>query len=272
MKRIGFASMNGGTGKSSLLIMTANCLSAAGFRVLVIDITMNKSVSFYYLNAETEQAVGYKNIGLALSKPDNKLDDYILLTDKFHVDIIPAPFNSVELRNLPLQHLTGMLAELNGQYDFVFMDLQSGYDVSALHLYNASDLIVRPVRPCFFDFSAESFFRDSNETVMNKNDCRLCINGYSANEKSNEVYDVSAAEKKYIDRFCQSFQTVVSSAFVPFTSAVRAITDTRRNMFLRETGSFEVEKGIVVQSELFNSVYNLAQIIHGGHFNKPEEF
>lgn len=272
MKLIGFASMNGGTGKSSLLIMTANCLAAAGFHVLVIDITLNKSVSFYYLNSETEKAVEYKNIDLALSKPDNKLDDYILLTDKFYVDIIPAPFDSVELRNLPLQHLTGMLAELKGQYDFVFIDMQSGYDGSALSLYNASDLIIRPVRPCFFDFAAESFFHDITETDIRHVSCRLCINGYSAGEKRNEADDASIAEKEYIERFCKSFQTVLSSAFVPFTSAVRAITDTNRNMFLRENGSTKIKDGIVVQSELFNVVYNLAQTIHGGHFNKPEEF
>ena len=54
MRVVTFSSLKGGVGKSSLTIQTANCLGAADFKVLVIDMDLNNSVSSYYLDDETK--------------------------------------------------------------------------------------------------------------------------------------------------------------------------------------------------------------------------
>jgi cellulose biosynthesis protein BcsQ len=45
---IDFTSIKGGVGKSRGAILLANCLGAAGKRVLIIDRDHNNSTSFYY--------------------------------------------------------------------------------------------------------------------------------------------------------------------------------------------------------------------------------
>jgi cellulose biosynthesis protein BcsQ len=40
----------GGVGKTRMVILAANCLGAAGKRVLVMDMDFNNSASFYYRN------------------------------------------------------------------------------------------------------------------------------------------------------------------------------------------------------------------------------
>ncbi|MDR2028298.1 MAG: ParA family protein, partial [Treponema sp.] len=46
---IAFISIKGGVGKSRGAILTANCLGAAGKRVLIIDMDHNNSTTYYYL-------------------------------------------------------------------------------------------------------------------------------------------------------------------------------------------------------------------------------
>ena len=60
MQVITFSSIKGGTGKTSHVIMSANCLGAAGYRVLVIDMDLNNAASFYYLNEQTQARVNEK--------------------------------------------------------------------------------------------------------------------------------------------------------------------------------------------------------------------
>jgi len=51
MKTICFSSIKGGTGKSSLCILTANYAASAGYRVLVADLDIQNSVTSYYLDS-----------------------------------------------------------------------------------------------------------------------------------------------------------------------------------------------------------------------------
>jgi hypothetical protein len=44
-----FSANKGGAGKTRQAILTANCLGAAGKKVLVIDMDFNNSATFYYL-------------------------------------------------------------------------------------------------------------------------------------------------------------------------------------------------------------------------------
>ena len=46
MKTISFGSLKGGTGKSSLALLTARRLASAGKKVLVVDFDINNSASF----------------------------------------------------------------------------------------------------------------------------------------------------------------------------------------------------------------------------------
>ena len=63
MKVVTYSSIKGGVGKSSIAAMTANCLAASGKKVLVIDMDVNNSMSFYYLDKKgAEQYVSTKHL------------------------------------------------------------------------------------------------------------------------------------------------------------------------------------------------------------------
>ena len=64
METITFASIKGGTGKSSLTILSANLLASRGFKVLVIDLDVQNSTTFYYLDQAED--VEQRNIARAL--------------------------------------------------------------------------------------------------------------------------------------------------------------------------------------------------------------
>ena len=64
MKTICFSSIKGGTGKSSLCILTANYAASAGYRILVADLDLQNSASSYYLDSPDE--ADRKNIADAL--------------------------------------------------------------------------------------------------------------------------------------------------------------------------------------------------------------
>ena len=78
MRVVTFSSLKGGVGKSSLTIQTANCLGAAGFKVLVIDMDLNNSVSSYYLDDQTKELIGEKNIANVKLPVDNGLVSKIM--------------------------------------------------------------------------------------------------------------------------------------------------------------------------------------------------
>ena len=68
MKTIAFSSIKGGTGKSSLAILISNMLGQQDYRVLVIDMDVQNSATFYYL--DKANGVDQKNVARALQTQD----------------------------------------------------------------------------------------------------------------------------------------------------------------------------------------------------------
>ena len=264
MKVITVSSIKGGTGKTSHVIMVANCLGAAGYRVLGIDMDLNNAASFYYLNEQTQERVNEKNIAAAISRADNHLEDYILLTDHRGVDIIPSSLYLVDMRGVSDRRLAQMLPTISDQYDFVLIDTQPTYDNLVLAAYNASDIIITPANLCTFDYNTATFLRDKIATETDKiNNWYITINGYNARY----AQAGTGIQKEYIDYFQKDFALTPAQTWLPWTSAVRKITD--QNMYLsdKKTG-----KDIVINPKLHDAVCSLAETIVGNSFFRPEEF
>lgn len=91
MKTIAFASIKGGTGKSSLAILTANMLAQRHNRVLVIDMDVQNSTTFYYL--DKADAVEQKNVARALQTQEAASN--VLTTHRKNVDLLGSHFELV---------------------------------------------------------------------------------------------------------------------------------------------------------------------------------
>ena len=250
--------MKGGVGKSSTAIQIANCLGKTGKKVLIIDMDLNNSVSSYYLTDETKNSTE-KNIANALSKASNNLNDYILLTDRYAVDLIPSSLYLVDLRGLSERRLSQLLPTIENAYDYVIIDTQPTYDNLVLNAYYASDYIITPLHLSLFDYNTSLFMADKLKMETDKfQNWFLHINGF--NHRFEDAK--KGQQKEYIDVFKNTFDNLTpAAAWFPWTSAMRQVID--RNMFL----SITEKEGCICNPALFNSICNLADIF----FNANEE-
>ena len=147
-----FSSLKGGTGKSSAAIIVSMALKSAGKRVLGIDMDINNSFSFYFLEDGNESE--RKNIAYALQS-DNLLD-FIIHTNK-GVDIIPSSLRLVDLRAMSTSILKRLIPSLENAYDIVIIDTAPTYDNIVLNAVNASDYVITPINYSQFDFNSSIF-------------------------------------------------------------------------------------------------------------------
>lgn len=251
MQVITFSSLKGGVGKSSATIQVANCLGKAGKKVLVIDMDLNNSVTSYYLNDETKLGIDDKNIANALSKTTNNLNDYIILTDRERVDLIPSSLYLVDLRGLSEKRLSQLIKTVDN-YDYVIIDTQPTYDNLVLNAYYASDFIITPIYLSLFDYNTALFLSDKLKMETGKFDnWFLHINGFNHRFEDSKT----GSQKEYLDVFKNEFKNLTPiESWFPWTSTMRQIID--RNLFLSEE---EQKSGnSICNPSLFNSVCALA--------------
>lgn len=248
-----FSSLKGGVGKSSLTIQTANCLGAAGFKVLVIDMDLNNSVSSYYLDDKTKELIGQKNIASALSMSTNKLQDYIVPTKHKGVSLIASSLYLIDLRGISERRLSQLLPTLENKFDVVIIDTQPTYDNLVLNAYTASDLIITPINLSLFDYNTAVFLRDKLATETDKGNCwYLHVNGY------NKRYGDAKAgnQKEYLDLFRQTFDNFTPpQSWIPWTTTIRSVID--REMEL----SMNPGPNRIANPVLFNSIRELSECL-----------
>ncbi len=217
-KVIAFASLKGGTGKSSSSILLANCLSAFGKRVLVIDMDLNNSCTFTYL--ENEQGKAQKNIAFALQSED--LSKHTLPTSIPGVDIIASSLYIVDLRTIATNRLKSLIPTLEGIYDVVIIDTSPTYDNLVLTAISAADIVLTPVMLTQFDFNTALFLRGklASETDASHK-WHLMYNGY---DRRFEAFEHSS-QHDYVSLFEGTFSNILPTARLPWTTQVRRYID-----------------------------------------------
>lgn len=218
-----FSSLKGGVGKSSLTIQTANCLGAAGFRVLVIDMDLNNSVSSYYLDDKTKDLIGEKNIAAAMAKGTNNLQDFTVATRHRGVELIASSLYLIDLRGISERRLSQLMPTIQDRYDVAIIDTQPTYDNLVLNAYTASDLIITPINLSLFDYNTAVFLRDKLATETDKADnWFLHVNGY--NRRYGDAK--AGSQKEYLDLFRATFGNLTPpESWIPWTNSLRSVID-----------------------------------------------
>jgi chromosome partitioning protein len=220
VKVIAFSSIKGGTGKSSLAILTANYCAAAGARVLMVDLDIQNSASFYYL--DDFSAVDRHNVALALNS--GKIAENILPSNYMGIDILPAHFALVNLRTLGERTLKRQIAETALPYDFAFVDCAPTYDNLVLNALNAADLILTPVRFSQFDYKGAVFYRDQIEKDTDRLPAwHILFNFYRPPRTEN----AEALGNQYESTFRETFDKAILPFMIPDSSLVQRAVDTR---------------------------------------------
>jgi len=105
MKTISFCSVKGGTGKSTLSILTALTLKAQGNSVVFIDLDPQHSGTFFF----TEEA-GNKSVFNAFM--GQSLESQIIKTD-YEIDLIPSDLRLLDVRTIESNRLKKLLKGLD---------------------------------------------------------------------------------------------------------------------------------------------------------------
>jgi chromosome partitioning protein len=259
-----FSANKGGVGKTRQALLTANCLGAAGKRVLVIDMDFNNSATFYYLPPDQSGAARDKNIADALARESNQLPDYILPTNHQGVDLLASSRYLADLRSINEKRLSRMIPALAGKYDLVIIDCQPDYNNLTLNALNASRLIITPVLKDLDSFNAAAFLGQKIALDTDKQDSLyITINGY------NRHYEeaIGGKQKEYIDVYRNEFLRITDpDAWFPWTADMNEIKDRKKKL------SDTPLRGEVCNPELYHAVIRLSEFLIQGTFGKPEAF
>ncbi len=222
MKSIGFISIKGGCGKSSLAILTANMTAAAGLKTLFIDADVQNSGTFYYLPESTEP----EGRNLARALMGGNLSANVITTGENQPDIIASSFDLLKLRGLSIRTLSQSMGQLEGLYDAVIIDTAPTLDALVLNAAQAVDTIITPVLPSSFDWKSALFLRDQLTLELGP-DCLDKWHVLRNRWKAPRANAVNSAITQYNQLFADSLTDNLLPATIPECAAVRQLIDFR---------------------------------------------
>ena len=212
MKTITYSAIKGGVGKSSLCILTANYLASSGKKVLVIDMDIQNSTTFYY--SPEEELTDKKNIFRALS--DDNLRNNIIKTDS--IDIISSSFNLIKIRAISEKTLSKTIGQVSDDYDYCLIDTAPTFDNIVLNAVIASDLIITPVFFSQFDWKSACFFRDQIDFETDKlSNWKVLFNKYRKPRSDNLDTELN----QYIQIYHEEFKDYLLKTRIPETSYIK---------------------------------------------------
>jgi chromosome partitioning protein len=219
MRTICFSSIKGGTGKSSLCILTANYAASAGSRVLVADLDLQNSATSYYLDSPDE--ADRKNIAAALHT--EHIAENIIPSNYPGIDILASSLDLVKLRAIGERTLARILSTSDRPYDFLFVDTPPTYDNIVLNAVNASDLIITPVAFSQFDYKGAFFYEAQLKRDTDKQSSwRILFNFYRPPRSDNP----DALRNQYEALFRDAFGNTILPVTIPDTTLIRRSIDT----------------------------------------------
>lgn len=237
-----FPSLKGGVGKSTLVILLANYFAAAGYVILVIDLDINNSLTFYYRLGEYALNTQNKNIAKALYD-DGKIDDNIVQTHKKNISIIPSSLNLTDLRAMDTRRLQKKLAESERlkEFDFILLDNAPTYDNIVISSIRASDYIITPVNFDQFNINTTKFleYKILDEIPEKMESWYLLYNGY--NEQS-AVYE-NSIQSQLMAVYQESFHNVLDVKF-PRSAAARRHIDTNQIISKKNKDTFKLWQAV----------------------------
>lgn len=225
MKTICFSSLKGGSGKSSLSILTADVLSRSGKRVLALDMDIQNSLSYQYTK-EMDEIDSEKNLYTAIQ--EKELSPFI----QHHptndcIDFILSDLKLLDIQGgLPALELKELLATVSGDYDYTIIDSAPTYNPLVQNAYYAADQIVIPVELSLFDVKSLSFlFSKLQGLAFGKTDARILINKYDPGQRGS-----AGLTREYLDLVNEDYADHLMKNRIPFSNQIRTYIDTGKQI------------------------------------------
>lgn len=184
MKIISFCSVKGGTGKSTLSILTALTLKAQGARVLFIDLDPQHSGTFFFIEDDRGKSIFDAFMGKSIHSQ--------IVETAYGVDLIPSDLRLLDTRTIETNRLRKLVKGLD--YDFLVVDTAPTFDSLTTNAYLASDVIIIPSTVDPFSYKTLHFLFDKLTDLDLKAEIGIVLNLWKAPKTTNETaYSVREA-------------------------------------------------------------------------------
>ena len=204
MTTIALYNLKGGVGKTASCVNFAYLAAADGFRTLLWDIDPQGSSSFYY-KVKPKVHPGIKK----LITKDAHLENAIMSSDFELLDVIPAD-NSSRSFDIMLEEMKGnksrlksIIKQLDGEYDFLFIDCPPGFSVLSENIFNASDIVLMPVIPTTLSIRTyhmvKEYFKEK-DLDMSKLACFFTMTDLRKT-MHNEIMDELYKDKRFFQNY-----------------------------------------------------------------------
>lgn len=167
MTTVALYNIKGGVGKTAGCANLAYLAAEEGKKVVIWDLDPQGSASFYF-QVHPKLKGGFKK----LLTGETDLEENIHDTEFENLQIIPADFANRHLDVIFDQtkqgkkKLKGMLASLEGVYDYLFIDCPPGIGPLSEAIFSASDVVLLPTIPTTLSIRTwemvKSFFEEND--------------------------------------------------------------------------------------------------------------
>jgi chromosome partitioning protein len=148
MNIIALYNLKGGVGKTASCVNLAYLAAKDGFNTLLWDIDPQGSSSFYF-------KVKHKNKGgiKRLLTNGSDLEEAIMETDYNKLDLLAADISAKSMDVMmdelssSKKKLKSVLAPLEKEYDFVFIDCPPGLSALSENIFHAANVVLMPIIP-----------------------------------------------------------------------------------------------------------------------------
>jgi chromosome partitioning protein len=201
---IALYALKGGVGKTASCVNFAYLAAKDGYKTLLWDIDPQGSTTFYY-KVKPKDATAIKKL---VSK-DADLGNAIMGTNYENLDIIAAD-NSTKSFDTMVEEMKGsknrlksVLKQLDGEYDFVFIDCPPGFSALSENIFNASDIVLIPVIPTTLSVRTYNMVKDyfkERDLDSNKMMCFFTMTDLRKN-MHNEIMEQLYKDKKFFQNY-----------------------------------------------------------------------
>jgi len=149
MDVLSLISTKGGAGKTTVAANLGGVLADAGFRVLLLDLDSQPTLSSYYALCAPREAGSYELIAQGLTAPEQVISTTVIQ----HLDLIVSNDRAGHISTLLLHaadgrlRLRNLLPAFQDQYDVLIVDTQGARSVVVEMVILASDCALCPVPP-----------------------------------------------------------------------------------------------------------------------------
>ncbi len=221
MKTICFSSLKGGSGKSSLSIITTDILSQSGYKVLALDMDIQNSLSYQYTK-DMDDIDPSKNLYAAIT--EQQLTPHIQNHPvNPNIDFVLSDLKLLDIQEqLPALGLKNLLASVADDYDFAVIDSAPTYNSLVQNAYYAADQIVIPVELSLFDVKSLGFlFSKLQSLAFGKIDARILINKFDPGARGS-----AGLTGEYLGLIGSDYNEHLMKTRIPFSAQIRSYIDT----------------------------------------------